>query len=132
MEAALAPTGLTHMQFFILSAVAHLTGLGEAPSQTRIAGGLQVDSMTVSKVVRTLEGKGMLARAVHPADPRAKCVALTTAGTDMLRQASRLVGAEQERFFGCLGRDGKAAFSKMLDTLLEQDEACVTRKKEAD
>ena len=121
VEAVLAPTSLTHMQFFVLAAVEHLTGLGEAPSQTHIASGLQIDCMTVSKVVRTLEAKGMLARAVHPDDPRAKCVALTALGAGVAREGTGLVHAEQERFFGRLGRDGKAAFSLMLDTLLEQD-----------
>lgn len=118
MEAAVAQTGLTHMQFFLLRATEHLTSLGAIPSQTRIADGLQIDRMTVSKVVRTLEAKGLLTRAVHPDDPRAKGVALTAEGQRTAQCATHLVHAEQERFFGRLGADGKAAFSDMLDTLL--------------
>ena len=121
VEAALASTALTHMQFFVLCGVEHLTALGETPSQTRLAEDMQVDCMTVSKVVRTLEAKGLLTRAVHPADPRAKRLALTAPGVDAVRRGTRLVHAEQDRFFGRLGADGKAAFSDMLDTLLAQD-----------
>ena len=118
MEAAIAPTALTHMQFFILCATRRLAAIGALPSQSRIADGLSVDRMTVSKVVRTLEAKGLVVRTVHPDDPRANCVALTAEGTALQRQAALLVHAQQELFFGRLGEDGKAAFSNMLDTLL--------------
>ena len=119
MEAAVAPTSLTHMQFFLLRAVDHATAFGDTPSQTRIADGLQIDRMTVSKVVRTLEAKGLLDRAVHPDDARAKGLALTPEGRALIRRATNLVHAEQERFFNRLGPAGKAAFSQSLDTLLE-------------
>src|SRR5271165_28666 len=37
LEGALAPLGLTHMQFVLLAKTAWLTHQGEAPTQTRIA-----------------------------------------------------------------------------------------------
>ena len=79
VEAALAPTGLTHMQFFVMRALEHCAH--EPPSQTTLAEVMQVDRMTISKVVRTLEGKGLLTRAPHPADPRANVLAMTERAT---------------------------------------------------
>lgn len=121
LEAVLQETELTHMQFFLLRATEHVVNRGEVPSQTRLSGRLRIDRMTASKVLRTLEAKGLVARAVHPDDPRANSVALTEAGTVLLRQATRLAVTEQDRFFGRLGAERKAEFSAMLDELLAND-----------
>ncbi len=117
VEAALAPTGLTHMQFFVMRALEHCAC--SRPSQTALSELMQVDRMTISKVVRTLEAKGLLTRAPHPADPRANVLALTAAGRALLERAVALAIAEQERFFGRLGPARKAEFSEMLDELLD-------------
>lgn len=121
LEAALQATELTHMQFFLLRATEHVVNLGEVPTQSRLADGLHIDRMTASKVLRNLEAKGLLVRAVHPDDPRANSVALTAAGAALLRRATLLVVAEQDRFFGRLGEARKAEFSTMLDELLAND-----------
>lgn len=121
LEAALHPTELTHMQFFMLRVAEHVAKRGEIPSQSRIADAMHIDRMTASKVLRTLEAKGLLARAVHPDDPRANSVALTEAGAALVRRAALLAWAEQDRFFGRLGEARKAEFSAMLDELLTND-----------
>ena len=118
LEAALDATELTHMQFFLMRSTEHVARLGETPSQARLADQLHIDRMTVSKVLRTLEAKGLVVRAVHPDDPRANSVALTAAGAALLRRATSLVITEQDRFFGRLGPARKAQFSAMLDDLL--------------
>ncbi len=59
LEAALNGTELTHMQFFLMRATEHVLSLGETPSQTRLADQLHIDRMTASKVLRTLEAKGL-------------------------------------------------------------------------
>jgi len=121
LEAALQGTELTHMQFFLLRATEHVASLGEMPTQTHLADRLRIDRMTASKVLRNLEAKGLIARAVHPNDPRANSVVLTANGATLLRRATLLAVAEQERFFGRLGADRKAEFSAMLDELLTND-----------
>ncbi len=121
IEAVLQATELTHMQFFLLRAIEAAVGLGEVPSQSRLADRLHIDRMTASKVLRNLEAKGLLVRAVHPDDPRANSVALTEAGAVLLRRATLLAVAEQDRFFGRLGGARKAEFSAMLDELLTND-----------
>ncbi len=122
LEAVLQGTELTHMQFFLLRAIEAVVGLGEVPSQSRLADGLHIDRMTASKVLRTLEAKGLLVRAVHPDDPRANSVALTEAGAALLRRATLLAVAEQDQFFGRLGDARKAEFSAMLDELLTNND----------
>lgn len=127
LETALQATELTHMQFFLLRATEQVASLGEVPSQSRLADRLHIDRMTASKVLRNLEAKGLLVRAVHPDDPRANSVALTEAGAALLRRATLLVVAEQDRFFGRLGEARKAEFSAMLDELLAND-GCAPRR----
>ncbi len=117
----MAPTGLTHMQFFLLRALEHESITGLLRSQSQLADDLHIDRMTVSNVVRTLESKDLIVRGVHPDDPRANSVALTPAGLELVRHASTLVFTEQEAFFGDLGDEGKAAFSTMLDQLLRHE-----------
>ena len=119
VEMVLGPTGLTHMQFFILRAIEHVTLHGRTPSQTRIADFLTVDRMTVSKIVRTLEARGAVVRGVHPDDPRANSVELTQDGSRLLEQATDLVLTEQDRFFGRIGPDMKALFETLVDRLLD-------------
>jgi len=125
LEAALNGTELTHMQFFLMRATEHVLSLGETPSQTRLADQLHIDRMTASKVLRTLEAKGLVVRAVHPDDPRANSIALTAQGSALLRRATLLAVMEQDRFFGRLGPARKAQFSGMLDDLLNH-EGCRT------
>ena len=121
IEAVLQGTGLTHMQFFLLHAVEVVAGRDEVPTQSRLADAMHIDRMTASKVLRNLEAKGLLVSAVHPDDPRANSVLLTDAGTMLLRRATLLAMAEQDRFFGRLGAARKAEFSAMLDELLAND-----------
>ena len=130
LEASIAATGLTHMQFFVMRVVQHVAALDGVPSQTHIADLLQIDRMTISKVVRTLEGRGLIARAVHPADPRANSVAITVAGYALLREASGLANAAADGFFDRLGPERKRAFSAMLDDLLSQDSCPLAQENE--
>lgn len=109
------------MQFFMMRVVSVASDLGEAPSQARLAEALMVDRMTVSTVVRTLEAKGLIRREVHPQDPRANLITLTPEGSALDHEAAVLVSVEQERFFGRLGYERQAAFSAMLDDLLDHE-----------
>ncbi len=117
VEAALTAERLTHMQFVLLRATQTMAGAGHRPTQARLADLLATDRMTVSKVLRLLEHKGLVARPVHPDDPRAHHVQVTPAGLAVLDRAVPLVMAAQHAFFGRLG-NRLPAFSAMLDDLL--------------
>ncbi len=121
LEAALAPFGLTHMQYVLLRAADHLAKLGERPAQARLAACLVTDKMMVSKVLRLLEGKGLIVRVVHPEDARANHVVLTEAGRRALARALEAALAAQEAFFGRLGESRKRQLGAILDDLLEME-----------
>ena len=118
LEAVMAPLDLTQMQYIMLRATDFLARQGERPTQARLAVGLATDRMMVSKVLRLLESKGLVVRAVHPDDPRANHVVLTEAGRRTLAKAVVLAQAEQTRFFGRLGTERAALLGATLDELL--------------
>ena len=121
LEAVLTPLGLTHIQYVILRSVDYLAQAGEQPTQTRLAEVMGTDRMMASKVLRLLEGKGLVVRPMHPEDCRAHHVVLTEAGRRLLARAVPLGMQAQQRFFGRLGPAGMETLSGLLDELLQLD-----------
>lgn len=121
LEAALLPLGLTHMQFVVLRVADYLAQAGEQPTQARLAVGTATDRMMVSKVLRLLEGKGLVVRPVHPADARAHHVVLTEAGRRLVARAVPLALQAQAEFFGRLGCGRLEQIDVILDELLLLD-----------
>ena len=121
LEAALLPLGLTHMQFVVLRVADHLAQAGERPTQARLAVGTATDRMMISKVLRLLEGKGLVVRPVHPADARAHHVVLTAAGQRLVAQAIPLALQAQAEYFGCLSYGRLEQLDTILDELLRLD-----------
>ena len=118
LEAALLPLGLTHMQYVVLRVTDYLAQAGEQPTQARLAEGTATDRMMVSKVLRLLEGKGLVVRPVHPDDARAHHVVLTEAGRRMVARSVPLAMRAQAEFFGRLGHERVERLSTTLDELL--------------
>ncbi len=112
---------LTHMQYVVLRASDHLARQGEKPTQTRLAECLVTDRMMVSKVLRILETKSYLVRAVHPDDARANHVVLTEAGRRVLTGAIEVARHAQSAFFGRLGAARQKQLGAMLDDLLAME-----------
>ncbi len=121
LEAALMPLDLTHIQYVMLRSADYLAQAGEQPTQTRLAEVMATDRMMASKVLRLLEGKGLVVRPVHPQDCRAHHVVLTEAGRRLLARAIPLGLQAQQRFFGRLGPAGMETLSGLLDELLQLD-----------
>lgn len=128
LEAALAALDLTQVQYVLLRGADYLARQGERPTQARLAEGLAADRMMVSKVLRLLESKGLVVRAVHPDDPRANHVVLTEAGRRTLARAVEIAAAEQAGFFGVLGPERLEQFSTMLDELLASADRPIARE----
>lgn len=119
VEAALTPLGLTHMQYIMLRAADYLAQAGEQPTQARLAEVIATDRMMVSKVLRLLEGKGLVVRPVHPDDCRAHHVVLTEAGRRILSRAVLVSLQAQQHFFGRLGLSRMGQLGGILDELLQ-------------
>jgi len=121
LEGALLPLGLTHMQFVVLRVADHLAQAGEQPTQARLAAGTATDRMMVSKVLRLLEGKGLVVRSVHPMDARAHHVVLTAAGRRLVAQAVPLALRAQAEYFDSLSSGRLEQLDAILDELLRLD-----------
>ncbi len=99
LRAALAPLDLTPAQYQLLVAAAWLTAQHAAVRQSEISALANTDPVMTSEVLRTLEGRGLITRATHPTDRRAKAITVSEAGGALADRARRLVEATETRFF---------------------------------
>lgn len=99
MKRALDKVDLTHTQFVLLAALAWLARNNEPVTQVDIANHSNTDRMMVSKVLRTLQDKGLIGRQEHETDTRAKTVSLTNSGWIALQQAIKIVEQVDKGFF---------------------------------
>lgn len=100
LDARLRPLGLTHTQFMLLASAGWLEYLHGPPTQREVAEQAGADRMMTSKIVRTLEGRGLLTRRAHETDARAVRVALTTTGRGLVDQATTHAREVDALFFG--------------------------------
>jgi len=99
-RAALSGLAITHVQFVLLAGLAWLELREGRVHQARLARFCRTDAMMTSQVVRTLERGGLIARAVDPADNRARHLTLTAAGAACLNTAMPAAMAADAAFFG--------------------------------
>lgn len=99
IAAALSPLDLTHVQFVLLACTWWLNDRGEHPNQMTLAGQAGTDVKMTSQVVRSLERKGLIERAIDPRDTRAKRLRVTLQGAGLAPRAIDEVEKVDERFF---------------------------------
>ncbi len=108
IAAALRPLALTHVQFVLLAVLWWFTEVrGEHPTQRALADQAGTDPMMTSQVLRALERRGLLRRALHPTDARARELYLTQAGVELALRAIQVVEAVDRGFFAAV-EDGGA------------------------
>jgi DNA-binding MarR family transcriptional regulator len=78
----LASHGVTADQFVLLSALAD----ADAVTQQELVRRVSSDPTTVRAMLLLLEDRGLVARAPHPTDGRARCVTLTVKGRQVFRK----------------------------------------------
>jgi DNA-binding MarR family transcriptional regulator len=113
IKSALAPLGLTHVQFVLLACAWWLHEQGAEPNQQVLALQAGTDVRMASQVIRTLETKGLLERHVDPVDTRAKRLRPTPAGVELARRAITVVEQVDADVFGDAGDDLLAALRRM-------------------
>lgn len=116
---ALAAIELTHTQFVLLAGLGWLLKDKEPVSQIRLAEEARTDPMMTSQVLRTLEKKGLITRAPHPDDSRAKEIKLTNYGTEMLSHALTAVQKIDEDYFGVLEESRKSFHWNMNELIIK-------------
>jgi DNA-binding MarR family transcriptional regulator len=96
----LGPLDLTPTQFTLLATVGWLEHTDGPPTQQAVAEHAGADRMMTSKVVRALEGRGLLRREPHPSDARSFRLTLTPAGRASTRRATTLAVEVDAALFG--------------------------------
>ncbi|MFD4295282.1 MarR family winged helix-turn-helix transcriptional regulator [Rhodococcus sp. NPDC058505] len=82
----LEPMGLTHPQYLVMLAL-----WGDAPMSVKsIGAALQLDSATLSPLLKRLEASGLITRTRSAEDERALVVDLTDAGRALRADAERI------------------------------------------
>jgi DNA-binding MarR family transcriptional regulator len=98
----LEPLGLTHPQYLVMLALwdnakaVRMTG-GKQLSVKDIAASLQLDSATLSPMLKRLEAQGLITRTRSAADERTTHIELTPNGRSLRRQALEVPAAVVER-----------------------------------
>lgn len=117
VDRALAPLGVTHLQFQALALTAWLSRTESCITQARLSEFSDIQPMQVSLLLKALERAGLVTRSKGTADPRVKVIELTERGWQAVREGLPVVIAEQERFFG----DGAGPGAELGVTLIRLD-----------
>jgi len=107
--------GLTPAQFGVLSVLRASPGL----DQSSLARALGFDKVTVLRVLRGLEGRGLIERAPAPASRRNLAISLSAAGLDLLKQAQEPAERAYSRLMGPLTAAQRAQLVEVLQVLTE-------------
>src|SRR4051812_22656717 len=112
--------GLTPAQFGVLTVLRSHPGLG----QSSLARALGFDKVTVLRVLRGLEARGLVAREPAPDNKRNVSVALTAKGSAMLAEAQRPAEKAYKRLLAPLSKTQQSQLVELLQLLtgeLEDD-----------
>lgn len=116
-RAALKPFELTHVQFVLLASLTFLGG-DHPVTQRDLAAHAYTDPMMTSQVLRALEQRGLVQRAAHPEDGRARAVTATPGGAALANRANAVVEGCDRDFFAAVAPDTRsftAALRRLRD-----------------
>jgi DNA-binding MarR family transcriptional regulator len=116
---SLKPTGLTHVQFVLLTSAWYLEDRAGPPSQRELAEHAGTDAMMTSQVLRTLETAGLVERHADPGDARIKRLTVTAEGRVAAAVALDAVDLLDKDFFGPAG--DRDELIEQLRTLSRRD-----------
>lgn len=122
IKKALDPYAISHAQFVVMAITLWLEGHGYTSTQVQLAQWSKLDKMTVSKALKKLASGGLVARAEHTRDLRAKSVTLTDAGKQLIGILVPLVEGIDERFFGELSAPDQRDLISSLHTIVVASE----------
>ena len=105
--------GLTPAQFGVLTVLKAHPGLG----QSSLSRALGFDKVTVLRVLRGLEARGLVERGPAPDNRRNMCVNLTAEGRAVLQQAQRPAERAYKRLLAPLDKDQQDQLIHLLQLL---------------
>jgi DNA-binding MarR family transcriptional regulator len=137
-DAELAAYGLGVAQFGLMQMVRAHAGAGQpagGPTVGALAAGMNMDSTTLSRNLRPLQRRGLLALETDPADRRSRRLRLTPEGAALLEAASQGWRAAQSAVQTQLGATGAANLLAALDgamaRLAQSPSGDISRKAKA-
>jgi len=117
IKKALDPFDITHPQFVILAILLWFEESEIIPNQVLIITQSKLDKMTVSKSIKSLALKELVARDEHPEDTRAKSVCLTKSGIKLAKKLVGIVESIDAKYFGILNKQDQKNFVQALGKL---------------
>ncbi|TWT10236.1 MarR family winged helix-turn-helix transcriptional regulator [Reyranella sp. CPCC 100927] len=101
---------ITGPQHVVLVALAHHAGV----DQNTVASLVALDRSTAGNVIVRLERRGLIVRAVNPADHRGRLLSLTAKGRKLVAAMDDAVRRTQQRFLATLDPAEQAQFITFL------------------
>jgi len=114
-EARFAPHGVTADQFVLLATLAR----GHALTQRELARRMPSDPSTVRAMLALLEKRGLVKRGTHPADARARTVALAPAGESKFQRLWAAGEPIREEMVALLQPEETASLVRLLTRVAE-------------
>lgn len=124
LNSALADLDLSSTQAVILINVPRLSQERKSVTQSALAEAAQVDRMTVSQSIRTLENKRLITRTPAPADRRAYHVQLTERGAIIASSALERISTAHVEFFEPLRTEARLYVDltrRLIDANVDND-----------
>jgi MarR family transcriptional regulator, organic hydroperoxide resistance regulator len=103
MNIVLKDYELTHVQFILIEGMTLLENVYENISQKALSDHANANPMMTSKVIRSLEEKGLILRTNSETDSRAFNLSLTKEGKSIYKKVIKNVKVYDEQFFSSLG-----------------------------
>jgi DNA-binding MarR family transcriptional regulator len=115
-DAGLAPYGLTADQFVVLAALSD----GAVLTQAEVSRRTYSDPNTAGAMLALLAGRGLVRRMRHPADGRARTVALTPKGKRVFAKVWAAGEAFRAHMMALFGPADAGAFLRLLKRVIEE------------
>src|SRR5205823_4119632 len=109
-DVVLARFGVTTDQFVLLASLED----ADALTQQNLVRRLSSDASTVWAMLTLLEERGLVSRAAHPTDGRARCVSLTPKGRRALERMKKGSESIRAALLEALGPEQVEALKKLL------------------
>ena len=99
----------------------------ESVTTSDLARYLRVTKQSASEIVSVLEGEGVIRRAPHPTDRRARVLIVTDEGRARLEDGAERWHAIEQEWAALVGRDRLDVVREVLETYLAsvEDDACL-------
>ncbi|MBS0272548.1 MAG: MarR family transcriptional regulator [Proteobacteria bacterium] len=118
IKKALDVHNISHAQFVIMAVLLWFEEHQQNSTQISISRLSKLDKMTVSKALRKLVGQGYITREESPKDTRAKWVALTPQGKQLVSKLIPIVEGIDDQFFSVIDKNDQKKLIQIFNRIL--------------